>query len=548
MSARANVPRWAAYALATGALALLVAVAGLFWDVAYHIDHGRDVSLFTPAHVMVLAGLLGIGIAALGSIAFATRDRAAAGIRVGPLRVPFAAVPLGLMAAAAAAGFPLDDLWHRTYGIDVTLWSPTHLVMIGGGVMSTFALCLYVPEARLQRLPGRLLALRRVTLHGAVLIGLSVFLLEFDYGIPQWRAIFHPLLVAITASLGLVAARYSLGRWGATKAAAFYLFIRLWLALFVKAVGHEPPAMPLLLPEALLVEAAFALAPRLRPLGSALLAGLLVAGPGLAVEWLWTQIAYPMPWHASLLPWMWLPLLGSLAAAVAGLGFGAVVGGRPAGLPGAAAIAAVVAVGVLLAIPLPRSSSDAQVTIATAPDGAPRQVADRFGRTTTEQDYNVEVQAPASAADGADWFTIVAWQGGGRRVIALREVSPGHYRAAQPVPTGGSWKSMVFLARGDVMAAAPISFPADPEYRLAGTPVAPERTERFQPAASLLMAESHGGAPWVAAAGYAMLLAVAALWLAAIAAAGALITGHGVPARLDSALPGGLRRRLRSAS
>ncbi|MDQ3306118.1 MAG: hypothetical protein M3535_09110 [Actinomycetota bacterium] len=31
------------------------------------------------------------------------------------------------------AAFPLDELWHRAFGIDVTLWSPTHLMLVGAG-------------------------------------------------------------------------------------------------------------------------------------------------------------------------------------------------------------------------------------------------------------------------------------------------------------------------------------------------------------------------------------------------------------------------------
>ena len=27
----------------------------------------------------------------------------------------------------ALTGFPLDDIWHRIFGQDVTLWGPTHL-------------------------------------------------------------------------------------------------------------------------------------------------------------------------------------------------------------------------------------------------------------------------------------------------------------------------------------------------------------------------------------------------------------------------------------
>ena len=45
--------------------------------------------------------------------------------------------PLGgvvLMAAASFAltGFPLDDVSHRLFGQDVTLWGPTHLMMLTG--------------------------------------------------------------------------------------------------------------------------------------------------------------------------------------------------------------------------------------------------------------------------------------------------------------------------------------------------------------------------------------------------------------------------------
>ena len=37
----------------------------------------------------------------------------------------------------ALAGFPLDDVWHRFFGQDVTLWGPTHLQLFGGASLST---------------------------------------------------------------------------------------------------------------------------------------------------------------------------------------------------------------------------------------------------------------------------------------------------------------------------------------------------------------------------------------------------------------------------
>ena len=57
----------------------------------------------------------------------------------------------GLMIAAcgafALAGFPLDDLWHRLFGQDVTLWGPTHLMLIGGGSLATLGAMALTTEA-----------------------------------------------------------------------------------------------------------------------------------------------------------------------------------------------------------------------------------------------------------------------------------------------------------------------------------------------------------------------------------------------------------------
>ena len=51
------------------------------------------------------------------------------------------------MAACGAfslVAFPLDDVWHRIFGQDVTLWSPTHLMLITGASLSVFGgLALY---------------------------------------------------------------------------------------------------------------------------------------------------------------------------------------------------------------------------------------------------------------------------------------------------------------------------------------------------------------------------------------------------------------------
>ena len=48
--------------------------------------------------------------------------------------------------AFALIGFPLDDVWHRLFGQDVTLWGPTHLMLIGGAGMSLVGMAVLLSE------------------------------------------------------------------------------------------------------------------------------------------------------------------------------------------------------------------------------------------------------------------------------------------------------------------------------------------------------------------------------------------------------------------
>lgn len=52
-----GLPAWTAAGVMFGEWSLLVAALGFYWDVAWHIDFGRDKALFTPPHTMILIGL-----------------------------------------------------------------------------------------------------------------------------------------------------------------------------------------------------------------------------------------------------------------------------------------------------------------------------------------------------------------------------------------------------------------------------------------------------------------------------------------------------------
>ena len=97
--------------------------------------------------------------------------------------------------------------------------------------------------------------MRRISLPGAFLLGLSTFQAEFDFGVPQFQLIFQPLLIMLAAGVALVAARIWLGPGAALGAALFFLAMRGLMALLVGPVLGEPtPHFPLYIVEAALVE------------------------------------------------------------------------------------------------------------------------------------------------------------------------------------------------------------------------------------------------------------------------------------------------------
>jgi hypothetical protein len=346
-------------------------------------------------------------------------------------------------------------------------------------------------------------------LAGAALIGLSTLQLEFGYGVPQFQLAFHPILVALAASVGLVAARIRLGRGGALAATGAYLLVMTPMVLIIgPGFGHTFMHFPLYIVEAVLVELA-ALALRRRgavAIGAG--SGLLVGTVGVAAEWGWSQFAMPLPWTASLLPEA--PLL-ALATAVAGGLLGAHIGGalrsprRPSGVPRLLPAAALAVVIACLAIPM-HTSAGTPIRASVTLDG------EREATATVKLD-------PPDAADDAKWFHAMAWQGGGSRLVELRETGVGTYRTAEPIPIDGEWKAMLRLHTGSAILAMPVYMPGDSAIPAREVPARPQFERAFQLDHEVLRREERGAASWLTGVAYGILAAVALAWLAAIGAA-----------------------------
>src|SRR4051812_47590707 len=287
-----GLPGFAALPSAFLGVSLLTAVFGMYWDISIHIDQGRDPGpLANPAHYFILAGLFGVFFSGVLACAIPLEKPGPTAVRLpNGWQVPLGGLLITFCGATSLAAFPLDDIWHRLFGQDVTLWGPTHLLLIGGASFSLIGLWILLIEGQQamgeERHTTAFGRFREILLAGSVLVGLSTFQAEFDFGVPQFRLVNQALLIMLAAGIALVAARVRLGRGGALLAVGVFLAIRGLLALLVgPVIGNTTPHLPLYLVEAGLVELVALRTTGRRPFALGLWSGIAIGTVGLAAEW-----------------------------------------------------------------------------------------------------------------------------------------------------------------------------------------------------------------------------------------------------------------------
>jgi hypothetical protein len=545
-----GLPAWVALPSAVGTVSLLTALLGMYWDISLHIDQGRDPGpLANPAHYLILFGLFGIFAAGFLAMAIPREKPCPTALRLyGDWYAPLGALLMAAAGGFALIGFPLDDMWHRLFGQDVTLWGPTHLMLIGGASISLIGQGVLLAEGTRAQggregrtgAPTWIVGLRRAALGGGFLIGLSTFQAEFDFGVPQFDFLFQPMLIALAASIGLVSVRLWGGRGAAFGAVAFFLVVRGGVSLMVHDVwGEALPHFPLYLAEAVLVEATAAvLLARRGPLVFGLVAGLLVGTAGTAAEWAWSHVWMPLPWPSVMLPGV--AVVTVLSGAGGGL-VGAFIGGAlrvkaqpfPRGARVAYPVGALL-VGGLVAFGLwtsPAQGVSARVQLYELPGHS----GGRHVSATVTID-------PPQAADGAKWLTTTAWQGGGLVVDRLERVREGVYRTHDPVPVSGDWKSEFRLHKGRSLIGVPIYMPNDPAIPAKGVPATSSFERPFVRDKQILQREAKPGAVglWVIAYGIVLAITLSILALNAWALVRlATVVDEAPPARVPRRVPAG---------
>lgn len=195
----------------------LLAGWGVQWDIQWHITIGRD-TFWIPPHVITYAGVAASVLLSFGLLAWTTfcaprtlpPDLVSVAGVVGTRGAHVAAWGIVLTVLAA----PIDDLWHRLFGLDVTLWSPPHLLGILGAAVNSVG-CLVM--AREAYPAGR-------ERHAALLVGAALLYSGVHFVMqPTFRLAYlaggvafhsYAMLAPLLLPLALVAAaRLSALRW-----------------------------------------------------------------------------------------------------------------------------------------------------------------------------------------------------------------------------------------------------------------------------------------------------------------------------------------------
>ncbi|WP_301148382.1 hypothetical protein [Mycobacterium simiae] len=519
-------PNWVALPVLIFTTSIICALFGFIWDVSWHIGNGRDPGpLANPAHYFIIIGLFGVFLGGVVSMVIPFEKPGPAAVRITRnWHAPVGGVLMAACGLYAMIGFPLDDIWHRIFGQDVTLWGPTHLMMIGGACFSLFAVLMLEREGEavqaIEAAHGAFITFLRYLSFGGMFIGLSVYQIEYDFGVEQFRLALQPMMIAFAAALAAVAARITMGRGAAIIAALFAIALRGLVALLVGPVLGAPINwFPLYLGPALVVELV-ALTPLFkRPIAFGAISGLAVGTVGLWLESLWIGAVYHYPWPVS----MWGEALAmavpvAVLAGTCGALFGMVLTGQrlPRRSVGISVVVATVLViggavanGLHIVVP---QQAKAAITLTELPS-AP-------GQRMVSAD--IQLTPTNLVGDQPDWVTVLSWQGRmenhrGLIIDRLDKVGPGHYRTTAPVPVWGSWKTLLRIQDGYTMTGVPIYEPADDAIPAAEVPALSSIDRPFVPEITILQRERDQNTPaWLFTAGGIVVLILSLLVIAGL--------------------------------
>jgi len=215
-------------------LAVTSTIGGVYWDISWHTGIGRD-TFWTPAHLAIQFGAVITGLSCAYLILHTTfagsDDSRENSVRIWGLRGPLGAFIAAWGGFCMLTSAPFDNWWHNSFGLDVMILSPPHVVLILGiFVMGFGGLVLTASQMNLSIGDGRVKLNRMLLYSGSLLLSL-LFMLGLEYIGDQTlmhSAIYYRVLGMIAPVVLIGIGGASGRRWAGTALATTYT--GLWLA------------------------------------------------------------------------------------------------------------------------------------------------------------------------------------------------------------------------------------------------------------------------------------------------------------------------------
>jgi hypothetical protein len=224
------------------AAAVTFAMVGVHWDISWHRSIGRD-TFWTPAHIAIhMCGILA-GISC-GYLVLSTTFNPRSVLRECSVTIWGFRGALGAFIAAwggiaMLTSAPFDNWWHDTYGLDVKILSPPHMVL-AMGILAVHAGALILILGQMNRAAG-LLRERLLWLFlyvgGMTLVCLTILQMEITLRLFMHTAHFYGLVALVAPPVLAGVARASRFKWAATAVAGVY-------CAFVFLMGRILPLFP----------------------------------------------------------------------------------------------------------------------------------------------------------------------------------------------------------------------------------------------------------------------------------------------------------------
>jgi xanthosine utilization system XapX-like protein len=237
-------------------------ITGLIWDICWHLSIGRD-GLLSPPHLVIYLGAVVAGVFSgyeilrktfLGTPAEKSRSVKIWGFFYSSLGSLFCV--WGALAMLTSA--PFDDWWHNTYGLDVTILSPPHSVLILGIIGIQFGAMISVIAVKNQSrywLNSQRVGKKRLnkilfwlfSLSAGFLLTIWYTLLSEELGRMQTHRSSYYIFASCAFPILLTSvARAFKHKWTITAVAAVYTGLMLGTLWIIPLFPAEPKLGPIL--------------------------------------------------------------------------------------------------------------------------------------------------------------------------------------------------------------------------------------------------------------------------------------------------------------